>query len=303
MTMYRIERLVPLLGATVAGPLGVVHLPRMWLKGVLSAAGRLYEGYFDNYKGFNQWVTDGIGLEPEPWFAFLGTMPTYPQAEEYVKAHATKIDPASIAAINDTVLTFLRPDENAAPIRERAGIDDPDFRVSCRLIAFDDWTIVHQQLSEHRDGVEPIVPMVSSAQTGMLGVPHLPRLWFKRLLHTVRALPEGWKTGTECGFDRLLAETIGLDLVAACAYIDKEFPAYMQFERWVSDHIAKPDEATKAQWVEKFANLEKPEATAATDLAEAGAPAGITRNVILLNDMVDWKHMHDHLVAQRVART
>ena len=37
--MYRMQRIVPLIGATVTSPLGVMHLPRMWLKSVLSASG------------------------------------------------------------------------------------------------------------------------------------------------------------------------------------------------------------------------------------------------------------------------
>jgi len=302
--MDRIERIVPLIGATVAGPLGVVHLPRMWIKGVYSAVGMLYEGYFDNYKGFNQRVVDGLGLEPEPWFAFLATMPTYPQAEAYVKKHATKLDAASIAAVNTEVLTFLRPEENAAAVRKRAGLTDPDFRNSARLLNFDDWCTMHEQLVAHRDGgLEPIVPMVSSSQTGMLDIPHLPRLWMKALLHAVKALPEGWKTGLDCGFDKLLADMIGLDLVAACAFINAELPAYVPFENWVRDHIAQPDDATKAQWTAKILALQKGAEQAAAECVEAGAPELSLRSTILLNDMVDWKHMHDQAVARRLTRT
>ena len=120
--MARLDRLAPLIGATVPGPLGVVMLPRMWYKSVLSAAGMLYEGYTDYYRGFNQRVVDGLGLEPDAWFAFLKTMPTYPEAEAYVAAHATKLDAASIAAVNEEVLSFLRPEENAAGVRARVGL-------------------------------------------------------------------------------------------------------------------------------------------------------------------------------------
>jgi hypothetical protein len=301
--MKRIEPLVPLIGATVPGPLGVVHLPRMWLKSMLSAAGLLPDVYFDNYKGFNAKVVDGLGLEPEPWFAFLATMPAYPQAEDYVRAHATKLDPASIAAINDLIVNFLRPPENAAAVQARVGIDDPAFLNSADLINFDDWFTIHHDLVTHRaEGIEPIVPMVSSCQTGMLGIPHLPRLWMKALLNAVNALPEGWKTGTNCGFDKRLAGMIGLDLVAAVAYIGAELPNYLQFEGWVAKHIAQPDDATKAQWTAEMAALEKPEDVSAAECIEAGAPGLPIRNVILLNDMVDWKHMHDHIVAKQMAR-
>jgi hypothetical protein len=299
--MYRMERLVPLIGATVAGPLGVAHVPRMWLKGVLSAAGMLYEGYFDDYKGFNQWVIDGIGLEPEAWFAYLRTIPTYSQAEDYIRNNATKLDPASVAAINTRVLTFERPEENAAPVRARAGLDEP-IRTSCLLINFDDWTTFHQQLTAHRDdGIEPMLPLVSSAQSGRLGVAHLPRLWMKAMLNAVGALQDGWKSGPTCGFDNKCATTIGLDLPAAIAYINAELPTYVQFEQWVGAHIQKPDIMQLGVWMKELASIQKPAEQAEIDLKEAEAPAGITRDAVLLNDLMDWKYLHDKVAAKRVA--
>jgi hypothetical protein len=299
--MYRMERIVPLIGPTVVGPLGVMHVPRMWLKSVLSASGLLWQGYFDNYKGFNQQVVDALGLDPDAWFAFLATMPTYPQAEDYIRAHARALDAASIAALNARIANFERPEENAALVRSRTGIEDSGLRISVRLIDIDDWHTVHGELVDHRaSGIEPLVPMVSSAQTGMLGIPHLPRLWIKALLAAVKALPAEWKTGTGCGFDKRLAETIGLDLVAACAYIGDELPTYVQFERWVADRIENPDAATKAAWVTTFSNLQKPEDVATAELVECGAPGLSLRGTILLNDLVDWKYMHDRAVAHRV---
>jgi hypothetical protein len=298
------ERIVPLIGATVAGPLGVVHLPRMWYKGVLSAAGMLYDGYFDNYKGFNQRIVDGLGLEPDPWFAFLATMPTYPQTEDYVKAHATKLDAASIAAANESVLSHGRPEETAAPLRARVGLDDPNCRDGVRLLNFDDWFTMHQELMAHRaEGIEPIVPMVSSAQTGMLDVPHLPRLWIKALLSALNALPAEWKTGINCGFDKRVAGLIGLDIVAASEFIQTKLPDYLQFERWVSEQIGRPDAATKAEWIATILALQKTDEQATAEIAESGASDPSLRGTILLNDLVDWKHMHDYVVARRLART
>ena len=301
--MYRVEKLPPLIGATVAGPLGVLHLPRMWYKGVLSAAGMLPEGYFDNDFGFNHRVVEGIGLEPEGWFGFLKTMPTYPQAEDYVKAHATKLNPAAIAALNDGILTFLRPEEGAATVRARIGLDDSTYRNSAMLLGFDDWFSVHELLVAHRaDGIEPIVPMVSSGQAGLLGIPHLPRLWIKALLNAVKALPEGWKTGLVCGFDMKVVKLIGLDIEATVAFINGELPNFLVFERWVGDHIAKPDDATKAKWTADILGGQKGVEQAAAEVIESGASDPTIRGTILLNDLVDWKHMHDYIVSRRAVR-
>jgi len=301
--MYRIEKLPPLIGATVAGPLGVLHLPRMWYKSVLSAAGMLPEGYFDHDFGFNHRVVEGIGLEPEGWFGFLKTMPTYPQAEDYAKAHATKLNPAAVAALNEGILTFLRPEEGAATVRARIGLDDPAYRNSAMLLGFDDWFSIHEILVAHRaDGIEPIVPMVSSGQAGLLGIPHLPRLWIKALLNAVKALPEGWKTGLVCGFDMKVVKLIGLDIEATVAFIDRELPNFLVFEAWVRDHIALPDDATKAKWTAEILGGQKGAEQAAAEVIESGATDPTIRGTILLNDLVDWKHMHDYIVSRRAVR-
>jgi hypothetical protein len=301
--MYRMQQMAPLIGATVTGPLGVMHLPRMWLKSVYSAAGLLPEAYFDNYKGFNAQVCDALGLEPEAWFAFLATMPTYPQAEDYVRAHATKLDAASIAALNEKVASYPRAAEGAAATRARTGITDANVTNSALLINYDDWLTMHEELLAHEgDGIEPVIPMVSSGTVGLAGIPHLPRMWIKALLASVHALPAEWKTGIVCGFDKRCADTIGLDLVATSAYINDNKPTYLQFEAWVLDHIAAPSAATKAEWIAQFDGMKKAEAQAAAEVIECGATDPTLRGTILLNDMVDWKHMHDHVVAARVTR-
>ena len=301
--MYQIEPLVPLVGPLVPGPLGVVHLPRMWLKGILSAARSLPDVYFDDYKGFNKRVVDGIGLEPEAWFAFLKTMPTYLAAENYVREHATKLDAASIAAVNAEIAGLPRPEENAVKVREIVGLDVPGFNNSAMLINLDDWFAIHKELVAHKDdGIVPFVPMVSSGQVGFLGVPHLPRLWMKALSRATGALPKDWKSGLECGFDLQLAKLTGLDLEAAIAYIDAELPDYLTFERWFGQYVGPMTDAQKAELSAKIAVLEQPEDRAESNLIEAGAADLKTRNTIMINDLVDWKHMYDDVAGRKLAR-
>ena len=54
--------IVPLISSGVAGPLGVLHLPRLWLKVSLEQRGKLAAGYPGIGKGYDQMVLDGIGL-------------------------------------------------------------------------------------------------------------------------------------------------------------------------------------------------------------------------------------------------
>jgi len=295
------ERVVPLIPPAAAGPLGLAHLPRMWLKGILNAADMLWEGYFPNYRGFNQFLIDAVGLDREAFFAYLGTLPTYPETERWVRAHATKLNPGSIAEWNAFVATFERPEEAAAILRKRVGLDDPSLRISSQLLNLDDWYTMHEYLVAHRhDDLEPLYPTVSSGVTGPLGIAHLPRLWMKALLTGVGALPEGWNSGF--GFDKRVADAIGMDLDAACAYIHAELPNYLQFEAWVRTHIPPADEATRAGWTAMVRAREKPAEKAAEERAEVGVPELAFCEVVLLNDMVDWKYQHDRVVARRATR-
>ena len=52
------DRYVPLIGTAATGPLGVAHLPRLWLKMLLASQGKLVEGYRAGQGGF-----DGLLLE------------------------------------------------------------------------------------------------------------------------------------------------------------------------------------------------------------------------------------------------
>jgi hypothetical protein len=219
-------------------------------------------------------------------------------AEDYVRAHATKLDAPSIAALNTELLTLERPEENAAVVRDRVGLPGGERR-SAVLIDVDDWFTIHEQLLAHRsEGIEPLIPMVSSSEAGPLGIPHLPRLWIKALLNAVGALPAEWKTGTVCGFDCFAAKTIGLDIASTSAYINAELPQYLAFEAWVAEQIGAVDAATKATWATEIRTRDKNPEQAAGDVVEAEAPGVTSRNAPLLNDLVDWKHMHAFAVAR-----
>jgi hypothetical protein len=300
--MYRMERIIPLIGPTVEGPLGIKMLPRTWLKSMYSAAGLLPDGYFDNDKGFNHRVVDSLGLDPAAFFAYLATMPTYPQTEEYVRSHAKKLDAATIAELNNGIVTYDRPEEGAAAVRALTGIADAGVRNSQLLLCYDDWHAIHATLVAHRaDGIEPLVPMVSSGQVGLAGIPHLPRMWMKAILNAVGALHPEWKSGLICGFDKKMSDTIGLDLAATVDFVNAELPNYLQFEAWVLAHMAPTDAATKVTWVAGVAAMQKPEEMAAAECKECGVAGAGLRGTVLLNDMVDWKYQHDRVAGSKAA--
>src|SRR5688572_1525687 len=103
---------VPLISSGVAGPLGVIHLPRLWLKVSLEARGKLAPGYPGVGKGYDQMVIDGLGLNKEAVIAHIKeAKPTYPQFEAWVKRQpGVKLDKASIEKLNASIRGYNHDD-------------------------------------------------------------------------------------------------------------------------------------------------------------------------------------------------
>lgn len=298
----RMERVVPTISSTVVGPLGIPHLPRMWHKGILTAIDALGEGYLYGNRGFEEVIMAGVGIDPPAFLAHLATMPAYPQTERWIAGHATKLDPASVAATAAVVWTYVKPEERAAPVRARIGLHDATINGSAALNDLEDWCTIHEWLAERRGRpLAAIVPGISSSSSGPLGLKHLPRLWYKATLAAAGALPEGWNSGF--GLDRIVAERAGFDPAAATAYIAAEFPPYLDFETWVREHAQDLDAASIARHNAALAVQAKGAEKAAAECAEVGIPATATTSVVLLNDLVDWKHLHDAAIARRTLRT
>lgn len=141
-------KLVPLISSGVSGPLGLLHLPRLWQKGLLGALGRLAEGYSDIGPGYDHMVLGAIGVDPEKAKAFLREKkPTYPQFEAWVRAYpGVKLDTASIFRSNAAVLGYCHTDDVRKGILEANGLKD-DGSVNpgaVDLNNLDDWAEFHK---------------------------------------------------------------------------------------------------------------------------------------------------------------
>ncbi len=123
----------------------------------------------------------------------------------------------------------------------------------------------------------------------------------KTLLAGVGALPA--VRSAHFGFDRIVADLIGMDHGAAVAFLRTELPSYVRFEAWLRENTAIPDDTTRNHWNETIRKYEKPAELAAIDRAEAGVAELSFRGCVLLNDMVDWRHMHDRALARFTARS
>jgi hypothetical protein len=297
------EKIVPLPGLRVKGPLGVAHMPRLWLKCVLGAAGALPEGYTTTNVGTNASVIDGIGLDPGATFAFLATSPTYAAFEDWVRARATKLDIESIALVNARVDAHQKPAANAAEVRARTGVTDASVGGAALLNELDDWAALHAALAAS-DGraLEPIVPAVSTQSAGPLGLMHLPRFWMKATLHASGALYDDWKSGPDSPLDMWFCAAIGLDTATAIAYIKAQRPSYMAFEGWVRANVPSLGPAEIAATNATLKGRQKPEEVAARERALLGLANTDYRPSIELNDQVDWHQLHANVASRGAIR-
>jgi len=134
--------IVPLISSGTAGPLGVLHLPRLWQKLSLEASGKLASGYPGAGQGYDQMVIDGLGLDREAVIQFISTnKPSYPQFEAWVKTHATQLGQDSVAALNAAITGYHHDDATRKSICSACDIPDDDNapRDAIHLNNLDDW--------------------------------------------------------------------------------------------------------------------------------------------------------------------
>lgn len=139
---------VPLISSGIAGPLGVLHLPRLWLKVSLEAQGKLAEGYPGIGQGYDMMVINALGLKADALKAFVTEKrPTYPQFETWVKKQpGVRLDKATIYKINAAIAGYIHDDATRKGVLTACDLPD-DGSVhpgAIDLNNLDDWFAFHQ---------------------------------------------------------------------------------------------------------------------------------------------------------------
>lgn len=140
--------IVPLISSGTAGPLGVLHLPRLWLKVSLEAKGKIAAGYPGIGKGYDMMVISALGLNPDSVRDFIKTSrPTYPAFEAWIKKQpGVKLDKGTVDQLNGAIRGYIHADETRKSILGANGLADDASaqRDAVNLNNLDDWKEFHE---------------------------------------------------------------------------------------------------------------------------------------------------------------
>ena len=139
---------VPLISSGLAGPLGILHLPRLWQKVSLEARGKLAPGYPGIGQGYDMMVIGALGLKADAVKSFITEQkPTYPQFEAWIKQQpGVNLTKGNIHKLNVSIAGYIHTPDVRKSILSANGIPDngtvkPD---AISLNDLDDWHEFHQ---------------------------------------------------------------------------------------------------------------------------------------------------------------
>ncbi len=120
------SKIIPLISSELAGPLGIIHLPRLWQKASLEAIDNLYPDYPGAGQGYDQMLLDALGIDRTKFLEFIKTeRPSYVQLEAWVKAYpGAKLDKASIFKANAATRSYIHDDATRKTILASVGLED-----------------------------------------------------------------------------------------------------------------------------------------------------------------------------------
>jgi len=138
---------VPMISSGVAGPLGVLHLPRLWLKVSLEEQEKLAPGYPGIGRGFDAMTCAALGLEEQAVKDYVKqNKPTYPEFEAWVKKNAKSLNRGAIEKHNTAVRGYIHDDETRKGVLGACDIADDALapKDAVNLNNLDDWYEFHQ---------------------------------------------------------------------------------------------------------------------------------------------------------------
>jgi hypothetical protein len=143
------EQIVPTIGSNVAGPLGVLHLPRLWTKLSLASRDLLPPEYDECGDGFDAMTLSVLGLSKDEVISYVRSeQPTYVAFELWVlQKNGGSIHRGQVQRHNQAILTYNHSDAAAAEMRANLGLLDNSIRDAVTLNMLDDFDEFHARLA------------------------------------------------------------------------------------------------------------------------------------------------------------
>ncbi len=142
------SQIIPTVTSGIAGPLGVLHLPRLWQKASLDAVGKLHSDYPAAGAGFDQMTLDALGIERDAFLAYIKeTKPSYTQCEQWIlDQKGGSLDSSAIDAHNAAVVGYNHDDATRGAILAAVGIADTGAILDAvNLNNLEDWQDFYSQ--------------------------------------------------------------------------------------------------------------------------------------------------------------
>jgi hypothetical protein len=138
-------KVVPSVSSGTAGPLGAIHLPRMWLKISLAAVDLLPEGYDECGSGFDAMTLSALGLDREATIDFIRqNRPTYMEFEEWVVMNG-KTDKETIDRHNAAIRGYNHSEELAKKMRQSSKVKHEHVKDAVSLNTIEDLDEIHKR--------------------------------------------------------------------------------------------------------------------------------------------------------------
>jgi hypothetical protein len=147
MSTATLTNVVPLISSDTAGPLGAIHLPRLWSKLTLSSAGYLPESYDECGNGFDAMTLEALGLDRQKTIDFVKNQkPKYMAFEEWViSQNGGSISKDRITKHNAAIRGYHHSDELAAKMRASSGVKDASIKDAVTLNTLEDLDDLYAQ--------------------------------------------------------------------------------------------------------------------------------------------------------------
>jgi hypothetical protein len=130
--------IVPLVSSGTAGPLGAIHVPRLWLKLSLASIDALPDGYDECGAGFDAMTLSALGLDRQKTIDFVRqNKPRYMEFEEWIVASGNT-DKATIERHNAAIRAYNHGDDLAKSMRESSKIGDASVKDAVTLNTVED---------------------------------------------------------------------------------------------------------------------------------------------------------------------